>query len=104
MVGIEIIDPAAGKDASGQPQAHPALASAIQASCLRHGLILELGGRHGSVVRLLPPLVITDWQVDLVIEIFATAMQEAVQEVSHKLRKIPNPPVADSFSIRSTSS
>jgi diaminobutyrate-2-oxoglutarate transaminase len=41
-------------------------------------LILELGGRHGSVVRFLPPLVITAVEVDLVADIFGRALAAAV--------------------------
>jgi diaminobutyrate-2-oxoglutarate transaminase len=31
----------------------------VQAHALRHGLIVELGGRDDRVVRLMPPLTIT---------------------------------------------
>ena len=64
-------------DALGLPLAAPALASAIQRKCFQKGLILELGGRHGAVVRFLPPLIITEVQVDIVAGIFAEAVCEA---------------------------
>lgn len=79
MVGVELIDPDGGTDALGYPPAASALASAVQATCLRHGLILELGGRHGSVLRLLPPLIITAAELDLVCDILATALAQATQ-------------------------
>lgn len=75
MLGVEIIDPHADHDVQGNPTAAPALARAIQHECLRRGLILELGGRHGCVVRFLPPLVITDAQLDRVVDIFAEALR-----------------------------
>lgn len=78
MIGIEIVNPD-NSDALGRPAAHPALASAIQAECLKHGLILELGGRHGSVIRFLPPLIITEPQLDHVFEIFTVAVTAALQ-------------------------
>lgn len=78
MLGVEVVDPHGAPDPLGHPPADPALAAAIQAQCLRHGLILELGGRHGSVVRFLPPLVITEAELDHVFEIFATAVAAAV--------------------------
>ena len=78
MQGAEIVDPAGTPDRTGRPPAAPALARAIQAECLARGLILELGGRHGSVVRFLPPLVISAAQVDQVAEIFERAVQAAV--------------------------
>jgi diaminobutyrate-2-oxoglutarate transaminase len=40
-------------------------------------LILETGGRHGSVLRLLPPLIITEEQVDRICEIFHAAIEAA---------------------------
>jgi len=79
MVGVEIIDPAASRNAMAHASAAPSLASAIQAACLRHGLIIELGGRQGSVVRFLPPLIITEAQLDHVLEIFALAVKTALQ-------------------------
>lgn len=54
-----------------------AFASAVQAECLRRGPILELGGRHGCVVRFLPPLVIDERQPDRVFDIFASALRAA---------------------------
>jgi diaminobutyrate-2-oxoglutarate transaminase len=75
MIGIEIVQPGE-LDAQGRPRAGSDVASAIQRACLRRGLILELGGRHGSTVRLLPPLIITEAEVDRVAEIFARALAD----------------------------
>ena len=79
MQGVEIIDPAAATDALGHPLANGALASRIQRECLKRGLILEVGGRHGAVVRFLPPLIITAAQVDEVIDRFSRALAAAIQ-------------------------
>lgn len=79
MIGVEIVDPDGVQSSFGNPPANPTLASAIQAECLKHGLILELGGRHGSVVRFLPPLIITQRQLDHVFEIFSVAVAAAVR-------------------------
>lgn len=57
------------------PPAAPALAAAVQRECLRRGLIVELGGRHGSVVRLLPPLTLTDEQSAAVLDRLADAVE-----------------------------
>jgi len=54
------------------------LASAVQAECLRRGLIIELGGRNGSVVRFLPPLIITARQIDRVFDIFSASLRAAL--------------------------
>lgn len=81
MIGIELIDREqhAGTSDRLPGSAAPALASAIQAECLKRGLILELGGRHGSVVRLLPPLIITEAQADRLVDIFAAALHATVR-------------------------
>ncbi|MFJ3484092.1 aspartate aminotransferase family protein [Pseudomonas sp. NPDC090202] len=78
MLGVEIVDPSGEADALGHPPAFGKLASLIQRECLKRGLIIELGGRHGCVVRFLPPLVITAAQIDEVAHIFAQAVPAAI--------------------------
>ncbi|MFI8575957.1 aspartate aminotransferase family protein [Rossellomorea aquimaris] len=80
MVGVEIIDPAKPHSASGSQPANPAVASGIQRECFKRGLILEVGGRHGAVVRFLPPLIITREQVDEVVSIFREALIASLTE------------------------
>lgn len=87
MIGVEIVDPAGERNAAGCLPAAFALASAIQTECLRHGLIVELGGRHGSVVRFLPPLIITEAQIDHVLDIFTVAVRAAVNRC--RLTSVP---------------
>ncbi|KMS76062.1 2,4-diaminobutyrate 4-aminotransferase [Streptomyces viridochromogenes] len=60
-------------DSPPRPAA-PDLAAAVQRECLRRGLIVELGGRHSSVVRLLPPLTISDEQAEAVLDRLADAV------------------------------
>ncbi|MHC0428764.1 diaminobutyrate--2-oxoglutarate transaminase family protein [Streptomyces sp. O3] len=74
MIGVELVDPSADPAALGRPPAAPALAAAVQRECLRRGLIVELGGRHSSVVRLLPPLTLTDEQATAVLDRLADAV------------------------------
>lgn len=78
MLGVEIIDPRGEPDALGRGPQAAALASAVQRECLKRGLILELGGRHGSVVRFLPPLIVSAEQIDQIARIFAKAVVAAV--------------------------
>lgn len=70
MIGIDMVTPGAPapSDATGPLPPAPSLATAVQRECLRRGLIVELGGRHAGVVRLLPPLTITDEQTDAVLD------------------------------------
>lgn len=77
MVGAEIVNKAAEADALGSYPAYPELAKAIQHQCFDRGLILELGGRHGSVVRFLPPLIITEEQIEAITGIFLEAVAAA---------------------------
>jgi diaminobutyrate-2-oxoglutarate transaminase len=79
MVGVELVDPAGSPDRLGHRPPNSALAAELRKECLRRGLILELGGRGGSVVRFLPPLIITAQQIHHVCEIFAAALGAAVQ-------------------------
>ncbi|MEN4946063.1 aspartate aminotransferase family protein [Pseudomonas proteolytica] len=78
MLGVELVNPSGTPDVQGHPPVHRQLAPLVQRECLKRGLILELGGRHGSVVRFLPPLVITAAQIDRVAEIFGRALAAAV--------------------------
>lgn len=67
--------------AEGRPRpAAPHLAAAVQRECLKRGLIVELGGRHASVVRLLPPLTISDEQATAVLDRLADAIDAAARD------------------------
>ncbi|MEU1179478.1 diaminobutyrate--2-oxoglutarate transaminase family protein [Streptomyces sp. NPDC005820] len=70
--------------ARGPHPAAPELAVAVQRECLRRGLIVELGGRHASVVRLLPPLTITDEQAAAVLDRLADAIEAAARNHAHR--------------------
>ncbi|MCX8995831.1 diaminobutyrate--2-oxoglutarate transaminase [Rhizobiaceae bacterium BDR2-2] len=73
MLGIEVIDPGARPDSFGQPPHGAEIAKAVQGEAFRAGLILETGGRHGSVLRLLPPLTISDAEIDQASSILSDA-------------------------------
>jgi diaminobutyrate-2-oxoglutarate transaminase len=77
MLGVELVDHQAVPDGLGARPAAPELAHVVRSEALRRGLILELGGRHGSVVRLLPPLTMTDEQAEAVLERLADAIVSA---------------------------
>ncbi|MGW2316976.1 diaminobutyrate--2-oxoglutarate transaminase family protein [Streptomyces sp. NPDC001233] len=82
MIGVELVDPeepraepadhpiaSSGLEPTRTPHpAAPELAAAVQRECLQRGLIVELGGRHSAVVRLLPPLTISDEQAAAVLD------------------------------------
>jgi 4-aminobutyrate aminotransferase/(S)-3-amino-2-methylpropionate transaminase len=56
MVAIELIEP-------GTTTPNAAAAKAIVAYCQQHGVVALTAGTYGNVIRLLPPLVITDEQL-----------------------------------------
>jgi len=80
MLGVELVEPGAAPDRCGARPAAPGLAVAVRAECLRRGLIVELGGRHDSVVRLLPPLVMTDEEAGAVLDRLDDALTAAERE------------------------
>jgi diaminobutyrate-2-oxoglutarate transaminase len=69
MWGVELADPLDGQPAG-------ALAHAVQARALRGGLIVELGGRDDDVVRVLPPLNVTEDVLDVACSILLDAIDE----------------------------
>jgi diaminobutyrate-2-oxoglutarate transaminase len=80
MIGLELVERSAVPDRCGARPAAPALAARVRAECLQRGLIVELGGRHDSVVRLLPPLTMTDEEADAVVSRLGDALTAAERE------------------------
>jgi diaminobutyrate-2-oxoglutarate transaminase len=78
MLGVEIVAPDGVRDARGLPAADGVLAQQIKHECLQHGLIIETGGRYGAVLRFLPPLVITESEIDEVLTRLNLALAVAV--------------------------
>ncbi|UGY95127.1 diaminobutyrate--2-oxoglutarate transaminase family protein [Streptomyces gobiensis] len=76
MIGAELVDPDAEPDRLGSLPGNPRYARALQAACLERGLMLELGGRGDTVLRLLPPLVLTDAQADSVMNRLTDALTD----------------------------
>ncbi|WP_437015545.1 aminotransferase class III-fold pyridoxal phosphate-dependent enzyme [Streptomyces sp. enrichment culture] len=89
MIGIEMTDPEAkaAATATGTPAPVPddcahrprraaaVLADALRRECLRRGLIVGPGAGHPGVVRLLPPLTITEEQAVAVLDRLADAVE-----------------------------
>ncbi|QGZ53133.1 diaminobutyrate--2-oxoglutarate transaminase family protein [Streptomyces sp. QHH-9511] len=89
MIGVELVAPDTDDPDALAPPVDPALAVTVQRECLDRGLIVELGGRHSGVVRLLPPLTLSDEQAEAVLDRFADAL--AAAERAHR----PGPPAYD---------
>jgi diaminobutyrate-2-oxoglutarate transaminase len=79
MVGVEMVDPTKSANPRGICPQSAEIAKRVQRECFRRGLIIELGGRYGSVIRFLPPLIVTGAQIDTICEIFQAAVMAAIQ-------------------------
>ncbi|WP_049996502.1 aspartate aminotransferase family protein [Halococcus sediminicola] len=66
FVGAEFVD------GDGNPDSD--LVDAIQQYCYEHGVLVWTAGRHGNVLRLLPPLVLTDDLADTALDVVADAI------------------------------
>ncbi|MEU3897092.1 aminotransferase class III-fold pyridoxal phosphate-dependent enzyme [Streptomyces sp. NPDC045251] len=74
MIGIELTAPDGTADAAPRGT-RLGTAAAVQRECLRRGLIVDLAGPSGNVVRLLPPLIVTEEQMSAVLDRLADAVQ-----------------------------
>ena len=75
MLGMEIVDPNAEPDALGALPPAPMTARRLRAELLARGVIAELGGRHGAVLRLLPPLTLGDDEADHLMSVLEGALE-----------------------------
>ncbi len=78
MIGIEIVDERQAANHLGAYPADSQLAAAIQSACFDNLLLLEKGGRGGTVIRLLCPLIITQDECVEVIARFKKALAQAL--------------------------
>jgi diaminobutyrate-2-oxoglutarate transaminase len=78
MIGVEIVAPAAGSPRGRQDGA---LSAAIKRAAFDHGLLLETGGRHGAVLRMLPPLILTSRDVGAILDRLELAIVAAKRKL-----------------------
>jgi diaminobutyrate-2-oxoglutarate transaminase len=64
------------RDGDGQPMKETV--RDIQTYCYQHGVLVWTAGRAGSVLRLLPPLVVTEEQAEMGLDIVVEAIEEIV--------------------------
>ncbi len=69
MIGVELIRDKAKTPADAE-------AKKIRIFCREQGVLLGLGGSYANVLRLQPPLVITDAEIDRVLDVLARAFSE----------------------------
>jgi 4-aminobutyrate aminotransferase len=66
MLAVELVEPGSRKPA-------PALAARVQEEARRGGLLIGKGGLYGNVLRIAPPLILTEAEADEGLEILAGA-------------------------------
>jgi 4-aminobutyrate aminotransferase / (S)-3-amino-2-methylpropionate transaminase / 5-aminovalerate transaminase len=68
MIGVELV---------GDEQKTPLAAKAeeVRAICLREGVLVGVGGVNGNVVRIQPPLVISDGEISKALVVLETAIR-----------------------------
>jgi len=70
MLGVELVEPATGAPDAGA-------AKRAQEAARRGGLLIGKGGLYGNVLRIAPPLVVTEAEADEGIEILGAALATA---------------------------
>ncbi|TLM74595.1 4-aminobutyrate--2-oxoglutarate transaminase [Pseudarthrobacter sp. NamB4] len=68
MLAIELVQ-------AGSKEPNPELTKAVAAACLKEGVIILTCGTYGNVIRLLPPLVITDDLLNDGLDVLAAAIK-----------------------------
>jgi 4-aminobutyrate aminotransferase len=71
MIGIELVSDRRAKTPA------TAQAAAVRQYCLEHDVLIGVGGNFGSVLRLQPPLVITEAQIDRAFATVADGLKKA---------------------------
>jgi diaminobutyrate-2-oxoglutarate transaminase len=77
MVGVEIVDPE-----TRAPSFE--IARAVRTAAFSRGLLCELGGRHDSTLRLLPPLIVTQENVSEALSILNDAFRSAAKSPARR--------------------
>ncbi|WP_227356683.1 aspartate aminotransferase family protein [Haladaptatus salinisoli] len=72
FIGAEFVD------ADGEPDDDTV--KAVQRYCYEHGVLVWKAGRHGNVLRLLPPLVLTEELAERAMDVIVEAIQEVTAE------------------------
>ncbi len=82
MIGLEIIDPKSASDSLGSKDASGEYAMQIQKKAFENRLIIEKGGRHGSVIRFLNALNITDEETEVILN----TLEKVISEVNNGIK------------------
>lgn len=78
MMGIEFVNPKGPVDLMGHPEPSGEIAARVQRECFENKLVMEKGGRNGSVMRCLTALSINDEDLEKGISI----LEEVIRNVN----------------------
>lgn len=82
MLGIEFVDPRGEKDQLGSLPCSGDIATRVQQECFKNRLIMEKGGRHGSVMRCLCALNVTHEEIETMLKITEQAIRKVDADVT----------------------
>ncbi|MCK9349410.1 MAG: diaminobutyrate--2-oxoglutarate transaminase family protein [Sphaerochaeta sp.] len=82
MLGIEFVDPRGEKDQLGSLPCSGDIATRVQQECFKNRLIMEKGGRHGSVMRCLCALNVTHDEIETMLKITEQAIRKVDADVT----------------------
>ena len=82
MSGCEFVDPKGAKDSLGSLPASGEIAALVQKKCFENGLVMEKGGRHGSVMRCLCALNVTREELETMISIYEKVVIEVDRDAA----------------------
>ncbi|GAA0536375.1 aminotransferase [Saccharopolyspora subtropica] len=74
MIGVELVEP-------GTTRPAPAAATRVMELAKQHGLLVGKGGLHGNVLRLAPPMTLTDEEAAQGLQILTDTISQTEQEL-----------------------
>ena len=80
MIGTEFVNPKGTPDLLGSLPACGEIAAKVQKLCFENKVVMEKGGRNGSVMRCLCALNITDEEIKIALDVFEKAVTEVDKE------------------------
>ena len=84
MLGVEFVNPTGDRDIMGHPQPSGEIAARVQHMCFVNRLVMEKGGKNGSVMRCLCALNVTDEEIDTMLSIFSKVVREIDRDVASR--------------------
>lgn len=76
MLGVEFVNPNKGVDLMNHPLPSGDIAALVQKKCFENKLIMEKGGRDGSVMRCLCALNVSDEEIAFMLDVFEKVVKE----------------------------